>query len=70
MLDIEKRKSYSQALADLTADQVPAKKIAEILFERIKSPFVIAPILMGGCKVEYMIQTIIEHLINSSTQYN
>lgn len=36
MLDKENRKAYCLALEKLTAGQVPAKKIAEILFQRIK----------------------------------
>ena len=34
MLSAEKRSNYSEALKKLTGDQPPAKKIAEILYER------------------------------------
>lgn len=36
MLDIEKRQSYSNEVAKLTQGEIPAKKIAQIIFEKMK----------------------------------
>ena len=35
MLDAEKRAEYSKAVEKLTQGEVPAKKIAQILFDKI-----------------------------------
>ena len=37
MLDQKKRQKYSQAVEALTQGEVPAKKIAQILFDKIES---------------------------------